>query len=1058
MSTRHRGRRSAPSRRLNRGRRAAAAGFTGRSAEILESVADAFCAIDADWRLIYVNEPAAALWGAAREALLGQLLWEALPQLAGGAAELQLRQAVDSGQTVEYEFQPPQMYRWLKMRICPLSDGMSAIYWRDIHDRRIAVEALQRSDDYLRLAMEAAGVGIWDFDMVSGERSWSEQAKAIIGVTPETRPSYDALLASAHPEDRARVDETHRRSRDPVSGGDYRVEYRISNTSLGERWVASRGRTFFDEKGRPARMIGVTLDITEHKRRERALHDSEERFRVMLEALPQIAFVIRSDGVAEYYNRFFRDYVGGEIGLDPASRTALQHPDDQTKLTRARLEGVLADRDYVVECRIRRHDGIYRWHIIHNSPLRREGKTVAWLGTAADIDDMRRAQETLQRVNDELERRVAGRTHELADTNERLRKSEESLRALFRKAPVPMHSLDAQHRIVDVNEHWLDLFGYARDEVIGRKLSEFHAHDDSPLHEARWQKMLERGVLRDVERQFVRKSGEVFDGVTSAYLELDPEGKFLRTITTVIDITARKRAEEQLRRERQLSELLIESGTESIIGLDRDLRYIAWNPAMEAMSGISRDSVIGRSFYEIRAELTGSPVDEAWRATMDGRFTTLRDQPYRFSASGRSGFYDADFAPLYAPDRSIVGGFAFLRDTTERRRIEEQLRQSQKMEAVGQLTGGVAHDFNNLLTVIMGNLDNLRHLMPDNAETRRMIEAIMRAAGRAATLTHRLLAFARRQPLEPKSIEVNRLVAGMSDLLHRSLGEGIVIETVLAGGLWRTLADPNQLENALLNLAVNARDAMPLGGKLTIETANAFLDEAYAGAHDDVRPGQYVLIAVSDTGTGMSREVAEKAFEPFFTTKEVGQGTGLGLPQVYGFVKQSGGHVKIYSEPGEGTTVKLYLPRLAATAGRAIESAAEPEPADEATSTETVLVVEDDEDVRSYSAEILRGLGYRVVEAATGPAALHLLDAEAEVALLFTDVGLPGGLNGRQLADEARRRRPDIKVLFTTGYARNAIVHQGRLDPGVELLVKPFTAASLGAKVQQMLQPGRRHL
>jgi CheY-like chemotaxis protein len=300
-------------------------------------------------------------------------------------------------------------------------------------------------------------------------------------------------------------------------------------------------------------------------------------------------------------------------------------------------------------------------------------------------------------------------------------------------------------------------------------------------------------------------------------------------------------------------------------------------------------------------------------------------------------------------------------------------------------------------------------------------------------------------------VDVNKLVSGMSDLLRRSLGERVVTETVLSGGLWPALADPNQLENALLNLALNARDAMPLGGKLTIETANAYLDESYAALHDGVAPGQYVMIAVSDTGMGMSREVADKAFEPFFTTKEVGQGTGLGLPQVYGFVKHSGGHVKIYSEPGQGTTVKLYLPRLAG-ASATVESPPVAPPLAPARG-ELILVVEDDADVRSYSADILRDLGYRVLEAPEGPAALKLIETEPEIRLLFTDVGLPGGLNGRQLVDEALRRRPDLKVLFTTGYARNAIVHQGRLDPGVELIVKPFTASGLAAKIRQVLLP-----
>jgi len=386
---------------------------------------------------------------------------------------------------------------------------------------------------------------------------------------------------------------------------------------------------------------------------------------------------------------------------------------------------------------------------------------------------------------------------------------------------------------------------------------------------------------------------------------------------------------------------------------------------------------------------------------------------------------------------------------------EEALRQAQKMEAIGRLTGGVAHDFKNLLQVILGNLDALRRQLGDGTiqkdDIRRFSDAAVRGAERAATLTQRLLAFSRRQPLQPQPLEVNKLVTGMSDLLRRTLGESITTETVLAGGLWRISADANQLESALLNLAVNARDAMRRGGKLTIETANTHLDEAYAAAHDEVKAGQYVMVAVTDTGIGMTKEVLAKAFDPFFTTKDIGQGTGLGLSQVYGFVKQSGGHVKIYSESGEGTTVRLYLPRLPAGADDVADAA----PAQRIRAgllSEVILVVEDDEDVRVNTVEMLRELGYGVLEAADGRAALRLLESNPDVRLLFTDVGLPGGLNGRQLADAALQRHPGLKLLFTTGYARNAIVHHGRLDPGLELLVKPFTYAALAAKIRSVLE------
>jgi PAS domain S-box-containing protein len=392
-----------------------------------------------------------------------------------------------------------------------------------------------------------------------------------------------------------------------------------------------------------------------------------------------------------------------------------------------------------------------------------------------------------------------------------------------------------------------------------------------------------------------------------------------------------------------------------------------------------------------------------------------------------------------------------------RRKAEEGLRQAQKMEAVGQLTGGIAHDFNNLLTIVLGGLERIGRqitaLEPSPAVSRveRAREMALDGARRAVTLTSRLLAFSRQQPLDPKAVDANKLVAGMSEFLRRTLGEAVSLETVLAGGLWRTHADANQLENAILNLALNSRDAMPEGGKLTIETANCYLDDTYvATVAEPVERGQYVLIAVADTGAGMSPSALERAFEPFFTTKEVGKGTGLGLSQVYGFVRQSDGHVRIYSEIGHGTTVKIYLPRflgsesdVAASQGLEISG--------QAIGAECILVVEDDAALRAFTSESLTELGYRVLEAANGAAALELLDNERQIDLLFTDVVMPDGMNGRQLADEALRRRPGLKVLFTTGYTRNAIVHHGRLDPGVQMLGKPFSFADLGAKIRALL-------
>ncbi|KAA5596281.1 response regulator [Blastochloris sulfoviridis] len=387
-------------------------------------------------------------------------------------------------------------------------------------------------------------------------------------------------------------------------------------------------------------------------------------------------------------------------------------------------------------------------------------------------------------------------------------------------------------------------------------------------------------------------------------------------------------------------------------------------------------------------------------------------------------------------------------ETLHRAEIEEQLRHSQKMEAIGQLTGGIAHDFNNLLQIAIGSLDILKRRLPNgDPRSRDLVESALDGMTRAASLTQRLLAYARRQPLDPKTVDVNHLVQNVSELLRSTLGETVRIETVLAGGLWPAYVDANQLESAIVNLAVNARDAMPHGGRLTVETGNAHLDDSYTEQNPDVMPGQYVLVSITDTGTGMTPEVIAKAFEPFFTTKPAGQGTGLGLSQVYGFVKQSGGHVKIYSETGSGTAVKLYLPRrYGHEALGEIHHDRVPAPA--AANSAAILVVEDEDGVRHFVCGALRDLGYRVVEASSGRQALELLRTHPEVGLLLSDVVMPE-MNGRDLADLALAQYPELRVMFMTGYTRNAIVHNGVLDPQMRLISKPFTVTQLAAKVKE---------
>lgn len=480
---------------------------------------------------------------------------------------------------------------------------------------------------------------------------------------------------------------------------------------------------------------------------------------------------------------------------------------------------------------------------------------------------------------------------------------------------------------------------------------------------------------------------------------------------------------------------LVEKNADGILVVDENGTVLFANPAAEKIFGRSAESLVG------------SPIGIPFLSGETTEIAIHRPDGDQIEAEIRV----VDTTWNHRPAR-----LASIRDVSGRKAMEERLRHSAKMEAVGRLTAGIAHDFNNLLTVVLGNLENAQR-QSALAETAvlRALDNATRGARRAAGLTERLLAFARRKPLDPRVIDVNALVSGMSDLLQRTLGEGIRVRTTLAPDLWSTEVDPTELEAAILNLAVNARDAMASGGELTIETVNAELDAGYAALHTDVKAGVYVLISVSDTGAGMEPAVLKQVFEPFFTTKG-GRGTGLGLSQVYGFVTQSGGHVRLYSEPGIGTTAKLYL-RKAHEAG--IQDAEDRLPAESNRGTdiprakprEVILVVEDDGDVRAYACNSLRELGYTVFEADDAASALPILEREPSIGLLFTDLGLPGGVDGRALAERARTIRPSLKVLITTAYAASALVHDGRLDPGVDLLSKPFTYAGLAVHIRDVL-------
>ncbi|TNC11775.1 PAS domain S-box protein [Methylobacterium terricola] len=642
------------------------------------------------------------------------------------------------------------------------------------------------------------------------------------------------------------------------------------------------------------------------------------------------------------------------------------------------------------------------------------------------------------------------------------RESEEQFRVFAQAMPNHVWAADANGDLYWFNEQVHAYAGTVPGELDGTAWASIVHPDDVEAAGRAWAAALADGTLYETEFRIRRADATYRWFLVRAEPIRDPGGAVVRWIGTNTDIEDRKRATAQLEclnatLEQQVEERTRDRdrmwrlSTDVMLVARFDATIVAVNPAWTALFGWSGDELVGRSFMDLvhpdDAASTAAAAGDLSAGSVIPRFENRyrhKDGSYRWLSW--TAVPDADF--IHAVGRDVT---AEKEAAQALARTEEALRQSQKMEAVGQLTGGLAHDFNNLLTGISGSLELLQTRMSQGRLTDldRYINAAQGASKRAAALTHRLLAFSRRQTLDPKPTDVNALIHGMEDLIRRTVGPAIHIEVVGAAGLWPALVDPPQLENALLNLCINARDAMPEGGRITIETANKWLDER-AAKERDLPPGQYLSLCVTDTGTGMPPDVVARAFDPFFTTKPMGQGTGLGLSMIYGFARQSGGQVRIYSEMGQGTTMCIYLPRHYGEAEGA-DSMPDLASAPRAEQGETVLIVDDEPTVRLLVTEVLEDLGYTAIEAADAAAGLKVLQSDVRIDLLVTDVGLPGGMNGRQMADAGRVSRPDLKVLFITGYAENAVVGNGHLEPGMQVLTKPFVMEALASRIKELI-------
>ncbi len=939
---------------------------------------------------------------------------------------------------------------WYTFSYSPVRDESGAVAGmfcacQETTNQVLAERRLRESEDNYRHAVDLSPQTVWtarpDGQLDHVGLRWREWTG-----TSGLGASWGEAI---HPDDLAPSVAAWTRS---VSSGEpYDIEHRARFRDGSYRWMHSRAYPRRDAAGAIAKWYGTTEDIHGTKVAEEALRESEARFRNMADHAPVMMWVTDPSGYCTYLNRRWYEFTGQ--GLEEAlglGWTKATHPDDQKLAEEAFLSANAAQAPFRVEYRLRRSDGAYRWAIDAASPrFGEEGAFLGYVGSVIDIDERREAEERLRQSEAEARRLAAQQAATLGQLAEGVLVT------------------DAAGRITLINEAAVRLHGVSRLDIAP---DDYSATYSLMTEDGRPYPSLDLPLARAVRGETVQEArwrirrpdgGEVL-AVGNAKPVLDGAGRQIGAVLTIRDDTARRVAEEKLERlNSSLEETVAERTRERdrawrlsqdllvIAGTDGTL--LAVNAAWTELLGWEGRELVGLRFVEFT-----HPDDlEATLAAFAGMFEAPLTRPYEYRLRHKDGTFRW-FAWTGAFEDGKV--YANGRHTTAEHEqaavlaaTEERLRQSQKMEAVGQLTGGLAHDFNNLLTGITGSLEllNTRLRQGRLAETDRYVTAAQGAAKRAAALTHRLLAFSRRQTLDPKPIDVNRLVASMEELVRRTVGPEVAVEVVAAGGLWTTLVDPNQLENALLNLCINARDAMPDGGRLTVETGNKWLDHR-AARDRDLPPGQYVTLCVSDTGTGMTPEVARRAFDPFFTTKPIGMGTGLGLSMIYGFVRQSGGQARIYSEPGQGAMVCLYLPRHLGAAEGADEPA-DPAEAPRAGLGETVLVVDDEPTVRMLVAEVLEDLGYTAIEAADGAAGLKVLQSMARIDLLVTDVGLPGGMNGRQVADAARALRPGLKVLFITGYAENAVLGHGHLDPGMHVLTKPFAMEVLASRIRDLI-------
>lgn len=1024
--------------------------------------------------------------------------------------------------------------------------------FRDITELKQREAALRESEERVHAALRASHTGTFRWDILSNEVVSDDAMHALFGLpAAQTVRTLETFLATVHPDDLAGVIECCRRC--ASDGADFDMEFRVLWPDGSLHWLDNKGRTSFDEAGKPACMTGTCVDITTHKVHEESLQKQQAELRVLFDLMPAMIW--------------FKDTQNGFIKVN-------QRVAEATGLPIAEIEGKTAEEIFPKEAagyyaddlevihskaaklgiieKLQGPEGQELWVQTDKMPVcDKDGKVTGLIAMVHDITERRRTEEALResefRYHSLFENMLEGYAHcrmvheegqardfiylevnsafekltglknvvgkpisevvpDFYETNmplfemyervastgepercethlkalgvwfsiavyshqkghfvavfdditerkvaeEALRESEERFSGAFEHAPIGVALASPTGRWLKVNRALCKLVGYTEEELLTRSFQDITHPDDLPdSQECVRQLTTGESRVYQSEKRYIHAAGHLVTVLLNVSLVRDSQQQPRYFIAQIQDISERKRTEESLR----LLSSAVKQSKESIMITEAQLdlpgpKIIFVNPAFTQMTGYTPADVLGLTPRLLQGPRTDRAVLDRLRLNLEAG-DTFSGETINYRKDGTEFVLEWQIAPLLNSRSEITHFVAIQRDITARKRLEAQLVQSQKMETVGKLAGGVAHEFNSILTAIIGQSELLLHDLPSASPLAGKVTAINQAAGRAAILTRQLLAYGRKQTLQTEMLNLNSVLAGMAGTVRHLAGHDIDIRNIPEPGLRLVKADAGQISQVIVNIVINACDAMPGGGRLTLETANVTLDQASVERYPDLKPGDYVMLAISDTGTGMSPAVQARVFEPFFSTKGVGEGTGLGLATCYGIIKQSGGHITVYSEPNVGTTFKIYLPQVAAASGRVPLRASVPGLPH---GTETILLVEDDPALREMAGTLLQRLGYTVLAAANGIEALGLQEAHlpGQIDLLFTDFVMPQ-MNGRELAERVHATSPHTRTLFTSAFTANAITHQGVLNQGAPLLQKPFTPAALAQKLREVL-------